>query len=733
MGTKKSFTKYIKFSIYLLVVVMINVAGLTLFFRLDLTKNRVYSITEASKKVVSTLTEPLTVSVFFTKNLPAPYNNIERYLRDLLEEYAIHGNRFFNYRFYNVSPDTEGMNPSSKENQKLAEGYGIRPIQVQTIEKDEVKFKRAYMGLVIIHGDMMEKIPPITAINGLEYKLTTAIQKLNNKISAMLGLEGKIRIKFTMSPSLNQVAPFMGLEDLPDYPDKLKEIVTSMNERMYGKLEYSFIAPTSEAEIQAILKNYELMHLRWPTIGKGKVPAGNGLIGLVVEYTKKTREIPILNVLRLPIIGTQYDLMELDRMEEVINENLETLVDINDDLGYLADHGTLDVSGFSPYGGQQQGALKNFPSLISQNYTLKHVKLKEGPIPESLKSLVVAGPTEKFTEHELYQLDQALMRGTNLILFLDAFSEARNPQQSMGFQGPTLQPLDTGFEKLLAHYGVEIKKSIVLDESCIRQQMPRQMGGGEQAIYFAPIIKNENINHDLPFMRDIKGLVALKVSPLKLNDKRLSENSITAFKVFSSSSKSWEMRDRIMLNPMFLGPPSSKDEQESKTLAYLLEGEFKSYFDGKPLPEKEPEKAEDNSQNKDKEADSSESKEKTPDPDLQKIEGTHGFISKGRAGKIFLIASSDILQDNVLSSAGESPNDMFVMNVIDAMNNREDIAALRSKVQQFNPLSETGSSAKAFIKIFNIAGLPILVIFIGFFIMLHRHLRKKRIKMIFNG
>ena len=148
MGTKKSFTKYIKFSIYLLAVIMINVAGLTLFFRLDLTKNRVYSISEASREVVSTLTEPLTISVFFTKNLPAPYNNIERYLRDLLEEYAIHGNRFFNYRFYNVNPETEGMNPSLKENQKLAEEYGIRPIQVQTIEKDEVKFQRAYICLL---------------------------------------------------------------------------------------------------------------------------------------------------------------------------------------------------------------------------------------------------------------------------------------------------------------------------------------------------------------------------------------------------------------------------------------------------------------------------------------------------------------------------------------------------------------------------------------------------------
>ena len=55
--------KYIRFLAYLVVIVLINVAGTTLFFRLDLTANRMYSISEASKQVVSTLSEPLTINV----------------------------------------------------------------------------------------------------------------------------------------------------------------------------------------------------------------------------------------------------------------------------------------------------------------------------------------------------------------------------------------------------------------------------------------------------------------------------------------------------------------------------------------------------------------------------------------------------------------------------------------------------------------------------------------------
>ena len=81
--------KYIRFIVYIVAVVLVNLAGMTLFFRVDLTEDNIYSISKASQRVVATLSEPLTINVFFTKNLPAPHNNTEQYLRDLLEEYAI--------------------------------------------------------------------------------------------------------------------------------------------------------------------------------------------------------------------------------------------------------------------------------------------------------------------------------------------------------------------------------------------------------------------------------------------------------------------------------------------------------------------------------------------------------------------------------------------------------------------------------------------------------------------
>jgi ABC-type uncharacterized transport system involved in gliding motility auxiliary subunit len=731
MGIQKRHGKYIKLSIYLVIIVLINVAGITLFFRIDLTGNKIYSISEASKKVVSSLSEPLTINVFFTKNLPAPHNNTERYLHDLLEEYAIHANSYFNYKFYDVSPEAEGIDPLAQENQKLADNYGIHPVQIQVYEEDEVKFKKAYMGLVLIHGDMVERIPTITSINGLEYKLTTAIQKLNNKISALMNLKGKIKVTLYLSSSLESVAPLMGLNQIPEYPEKLKESIERLNAKNFGKLEYTYIDPSKETSKEPLWKKYDLMQLQWPNLSHGQVPAGNGVIGLVMEYGEKVKKIPLLKVLRIPIIGNQYDLVDVDKLEDLVEENLETLVNINQDLGYLAGNGTLSIPGFSPMGRQNPDEISTFSNLISKTYSLKPIDLKDESIPDSLNCLVIARPTEKFSDYELYQIDQALMKGTNLALFIDAFKEIHpNNQQRFGFnRGPNYVPLDTGLDKLLSHYGIHIKKAYVLDENSHKQRLPRSMGGGERPIYFAPIIKNKNINHNLDFIRNIKGLVAVKISPLELDETKISKNNLKAVKLFTSSKKSWEIRKNISLNPMFLSPPPPENEMQSFPLAYMIEGEFPSYFAGKPIPEKK--SNDEKKDTKDKKENASETSEKKTEVDMSKITSQGQTIAKGKPAKIFLMASTEMLKDNVLDPEGDSPNDMFILNTIDALNHRENIAAMRSKVLSFNPLNDTGALTKTFVKTFNIAGLPVLLVFLGLVVWLMRHSRKKRIQMMF--
>jgi ABC-type uncharacterized transport system involved in gliding motility auxiliary subunit len=307
------------------------------------------------------------------------------------------------------------------------------------------------------------------------------------------------------------------------------------------------------------------------------------------------------------------------------------------------------------------------------------------------------------------------------------------PQNNQTFafqQGPTYLPLNTGLEKLLHHYGIQIKKSFVLDENCYKQVKPPQFGGGETPIYFAPIIQQENINSDLPFMKSIKGLVAFKVSPIELLDDQIKANNLTATKLFSSSEKSWEMKDRINLDPRLIRPPRTDEANESFALAYLLEGEFQSFFDGKPIPVKTVEQ--DIEEEKDIEKIGPEdADEQKPEIDPSTVEGKARFVSKGKSAKIFIIASSEMIKNNIIDEEGKGPNATFILNAIDYLNGRDDIAVMRSKEQRLNPLFETDALKKSMIKTFNIAGLPILVALFGLFIWFKRHSRKKQIQIIF--
>ena len=732
MASWKKSGQYINFIIYLVIVILVNVAGITLFFRADLTANKIYSISEASQRVIATLSEPLTIKVFFTKNLPAPYNNTERYLHDLFEEYAIYGNKFFNYRFYDVSAEDGDLSDNARENQKIANNYGIQPIQIQVVDKDEVKFQKAYMGLVMIHGDLIEQIPAITSTEGLEYKLTTAIQKMNNKISALLSLSGNIKIKLFLSSSIETVAPHMGVRNLAKIPAEIENIVKKLNQKNYNKLEFEFLNPSQDQNLAALSKKYNIMMLSWPALAKGQVPPGKGVIGLVMEYGENQLAVPLMQVIRLPIIGTQYKLAETAEMEENINSNVERLIDINEDIGYLADHGTLNLTGTPPGAPGRPPAEEpatNFRTLVSQNYSLKNITLKDKDIPESLKCLIIARPQEKFSDYELFQIDQFLMQGKSLALVLDRFNEMSPAgQQGMNLgQAPVFVPLDTGLEKLLSHYGIRIQKSLVMDENCYRQELPAQFGGGERAIYFAPLIKDRFINNDLKFMANIKRLVALKISPLELDSERITQNSLKAHRLFASSNKSWQMRDRINLNPMFIKPPESSEDMQSYPLAYIIEGEFPSYFAGKPIPVRE---IKDEKESEEKtEAEASKS---SPEIDLSQIERQGQFRAQGQAGKIFLMASADMLKDNVMDAGGRGSNATFILNTIDYLNGREDIAVMRAKVQRFNPVEDTLAGTKAFFKAANIAGLPVLVVIFGLGVWFRRHSRKKQIQMMFH-
>ena len=172
---KFNFSKISERFLLVLALVLLNLVGQRAFFRIDLTRQKSYSLSKASVDVIKSLDSPLSVKVFFSQNLPAPYNTIEQYILDLLQEYKSKSNKNFSYQTFDMS---------SQENQQMASDFGLGSVQIDNIETTGFSSKIAWMGLVITYGDYIATINSLKNTSDIEYKLTTSISKIISMQSA---------------------------------------------------------------------------------------------------------------------------------------------------------------------------------------------------------------------------------------------------------------------------------------------------------------------------------------------------------------------------------------------------------------------------------------------------------------------------------------------------------------------------------------------------------------------
>lgn len=166
------------------VLIALNVLGLFVFTRIDATRNRAYSLAEGSRRVVSSLDEDLTVTAYFSANLPPPFNATERAVRDILEEYESSSGGHMHVRF--VSPDDD-------EEREEAERAGIQLVQHRHLENDAFSIVEGYRGIVFEYLGNRETLAVIQSSEGLEYEITSTIRELTGEkmpLGILSGHEG---------------------------------------------------------------------------------------------------------------------------------------------------------------------------------------------------------------------------------------------------------------------------------------------------------------------------------------------------------------------------------------------------------------------------------------------------------------------------------------------------------------------------------------------------------------
>ena len=693
--------------------VVLHLASAGFGARVDLTEDRIHSLSPVSRDTIAALREPVTVRAFFSSNLPAPFNNVEQSLRDLLGSFALKNPKNFNFAFHTMTKPEESLNSSTDENigenEQLALQYTILPIQVQQVEADEIKLINAYMGVTVIYGDKAHTLGAVTSTEQLEYELITAIRKLTERSSALLSRDKPIKIDLYLSSVLDELS-----EDFRELRLAVRGFVDKLNPDYYNKLVFENYDPTSDTAALARARDLGL-----PALGIGRQDGTGGSDEVYVTIViDDGREAARINLVRQGDQG--FGIVDAGTLQRELEVNIDALLSTQLKIGYVVGKGNPPFRGFGNAPRDSVDVipdLVNFHKVVTREYDIDGFYANNG-VPDGLQAALLVGPREEFSDYELFQLDQYLMRGGSLVMFLDAFDLAVQGNASRYFLR------QTGIEKLIEHYGVRLLPGQLLDERSYVVNEIQENGIAVQIpIYGAPDIGKSQLNQKFPFMRNIDNMVLLNISALELIED-LPEG-VTAHSLISSSPDAWVIDDPRFADPLTAQPPS--DELKSQYgIAYLLEGEFQSYFADRPLPSPI-------------ETVGSAGGEESAKNDNQYLldddlfSAYQDFLPRGSGGKLFVMGSSMTFNSSLIDAEGRSPVALFVQNTIDFMNGREGVAEMRAKGTRIRSLDETTPFIRALTKYVNIAGLPILVMIAGLIVWFLHRARRRRIYRMFAG
>ena len=162
----------------LICLVTVNLMAHFLPLRYDLTEERLYTISEGSRKILAGLTDPVRINFYYSKNnseLPPNFKIYAQRVQELLEEYVALSKSMVVLKILDPKPDTD--------EEEWAQKYGIKPITLPS-------GNTVYFGAVISMLDQEMLLPYFDQRreNLLEYDISQAIQKVGSTSTSKVGL-----------------------------------------------------------------------------------------------------------------------------------------------------------------------------------------------------------------------------------------------------------------------------------------------------------------------------------------------------------------------------------------------------------------------------------------------------------------------------------------------------------------------------------------------------------------
>ncbi len=178
----------------------INWLASLLFFRLDLTDDKRYSISDATKQLLENLDKDVQVNVYLAGDFPPGFKRLENATREMLDEFKTYSNGKLSFQFSDPSSATNDE-ARKKQYQNLVE-RGLTPTNLHATDPDGKRTEKIIFPGAIVQADTLavpvqllkgnKSSSPDEQLNqsveGLEFELSSAIRLLANPERKKVGL-----------------------------------------------------------------------------------------------------------------------------------------------------------------------------------------------------------------------------------------------------------------------------------------------------------------------------------------------------------------------------------------------------------------------------------------------------------------------------------------------------------------------------------------------------------------
>jgi gliding-associated putative ABC transporter substrate-binding component GldG len=444
----------------------------------------------------------------------------------------------------------------------------------------------------------------------------------------------------------------------------VKDILEEFRARAKGKLELIFIDPGEDEEKKKQVRGLGVQEVQMQEQSQQGLEIKKGFFGLAITYGDKKEVIPVLS----SIETFEYDLIVK------IKKLTGSIKKVGVVEGNMGNKYTLNLPGNPPQ--MQTGFDQAFPSLkgeLEKLYKLEHLKLASSEIADDIELLLVVAP-KKMNDVEKFRLDQFLMKGKS-IFFLTPGVDV-----NLG-QGLTGQAAMNGYEGLLNHYGISIKKNVILEARNF-QFVPFGNSFFPTPYPYWIVVPQGQLNAENAITSRLGQLSFPWPSSLKVDSSKIDSGN-TVIVLASSSKDSWEETGRFMLYPRDL-KEFLPVNQSSQPLVVLKTGIFTSFYDKNPLP--------------------ADSNFQAPAEVLKKSITESRILVVGNA----MFATNFYLG---LMRAGSNLN--FILNSVDQLALDPDLIKIRSRDISSRPIAPEKKTKKLGIVLTNMLVAPVFLLAIG--------------------